>query len=75
MTIEIELAGVIATVLAVAGVVLNNRRLRICFVVWLASNALSFLIHHQAGIYSLCLRDAIFFVLAIEGWRMWGKRR
>lgn len=60
MTFDIEIIGTIATMLAVAGVYLNNRRLRACFAVWLVSNALSLLIHLQAGIYSLCLRDAGF---------------
>jgi hypothetical protein len=41
MTFDVEIIGTAATVLAVAGVVLNNRRRRACFAVWLVSNALS----------------------------------
>ena len=68
-----EIIGIIATVLAVAGVITNNRRLRLCFLLWLVSNALSCGIHVHAGIWSLVARDAIFFVLAIEGWFKWGR--
>lgn len=69
-----EIAGIVATILAVIGVLTNNRRLRLCFLFWLVSNALTAGIHAQAGIWSLVVRDSIFFVLAIEGWFKWGKR-
>jgi len=67
----IDTIGIIALVLAVSGVVLNNRRLIACFPVWMASNALSAGIHIDAGIWSLAVRDIVFFVLAIDGWRRW----
>lgn len=66
-----ELIGWVTMVLAVAGVLLNNRRLIWCFPVWMVSNAASAGIHLAAGIWSLVARDAVFFVLAIEGWRKW----
>lgn len=68
-----EIVGVFATVLAVVGVITNNRRLRWCFLLWMVSNALSGGIHVHAGIWSFVVRDAIFFVLAIEGWFKWGR--
>ena len=71
----IEVIGTVTMILAIAGVLLNNRRLRACFIVWMFSNALSFWIHLQAGILSLCLRDAIFLALAIEGLWMWRKKQ
>ena len=67
-----ELIGIVATILAIAGVLTNNRRLRVCFLIWIVSNALTAGIHAHAGIWSLCARDVIFFVLAIEGWVKWG---
>jgi len=70
----IELIGTIATVIAITGVICNNRRLRACFLLWLVSNGLTLIVHIQAGIYSLGARDAIFFILAIEGWHKWGKK-
>ena len=69
-----EIIGIIATILAVIGVITNNRRLRVCFLFWLVSNALTGGIHAEAGIWSLLVRDAIFFVLAIEGWFKWGRK-
>lgn len=67
-----EIIGIVATVLAVAGVITNNRRLRLCFLLWLVSNGLTGGIHVHAGIWSLVARDTIFFVLAIVGWFKWG---
>ena len=69
-----EIIGIVVTIFAVIGVITNNRRLRICFLLWLLSNALSGIIHFQAGIWSLLVRDIIFFILAIEGWFKWGHK-
>lgn len=69
-----EIVGIFATIFAVIGVVTNNRRLRLCFLLWLVSNALSGVMHAYAGIWSLFVRDVIFFVLAIEGWFKWGHK-
>jgi len=67
----IELIGTISTILAITGVILNNRRLRVCFLIWLVSNSLTLVIHAQTGVWSLVARDAIFLVLAVEGWFKW----
>lgn len=69
-----ELFGTVVLVIAVAGVLLNNRKLRICFIFWMVSNALSACIHAWVGPYSLMLRDLAFFVLSIEGWFKWGRK-
>jgi len=66
-----EIVGWAATVIAVAGVVLNNHRRRACFVVWMFSNAGSAAIHLTAGIWALLARDLIFFALAIQGLWLW----
>jgi nicotinamide riboside transporter PnuC len=68
-----ELLGAIAAVVAIAGVLANNRRCRVCFGLWMVSNALSAALHAQAGMVSLMARDLIFFILAVEGWRLWGR--
>ena len=67
----IELFGTISTVLAVSGVMLNNRLNRACFVVWMVSNAISAVLHVSTGIWSLVFRDVIFFALTIEGLYRW----
>ena len=71
----IEIIGAVATVIAIIGVLANNRRLRWCFLFWLISNAMSMAIHMDAGIRSLAVRDAAFFVMAVEGWFLWGKKK
>ena len=67
----IELIGSIATVIAIIGVIANNRKLRWCFLLWMISNAMSLIIHFDAGIWSLVARDAVFLVLAVEGYCKW----
>lgn len=68
-----EICGIIATVLAVIGVVLNNRKLIACFYFWIASNAITGWIHADMGVYSLLVRDIVFFGLAVEGLYRWRK--
>ena len=70
----IETIGIIATILAVAGVWLNNRQRIACFKLWIVSNALSLIIHIATGIWTLAVRDAIFVVLAVQGYRMWKRK-
>lgn len=68
------LVGIVTLVLAVGGVVLNNRRLRVCFVLWMISNILSACLHIKAAMWPLAVRDVIFFVFAVEGWFLWKKK-
>ena len=70
----IEIVGTIATVLAIVGVLANNRRLRWCFLVWMVSNALSLIIHAQMDVWSFVGRDTVFLILAIDGWFKWGRK-
>ena len=49
----IELIGVISTILAITGVISNNRRYRVCFLIWMVSNGFSAAVHFWAGIWSL----------------------
>jgi nicotinamide riboside transporter PnuC len=67
----IEIIGLVITVIAVAGVVLNNKRRIECFYLWLFTNAVSGGIHLYVGVYSLALRDLIFFALAFHGILCW----
>ena len=71
----IEVLGWAVTAIAVAGVVMNNHRLRLCFVLWFFSNGLSAAIHFNAGIASLAVRDLVFLVLAIHGLIAWSRSR
>lgn len=75
-----ELIGWLATVGAVAGVVLNNYRLRACFGVWLITNAISATLHIRGyalgdgAMLSLACRDLVFMLLALHGWWAWGRK-
>jgi nicotinamide riboside transporter PnuC len=69
----LEIAGWTITVVAVAGVWLNNRRRAGCFWLWMFSNVLSAAVHLAAGLHPLAVRDLIFFALAIDGLRRWRK--
>jgi len=71
----IDAIGWVASVLAVAGVVLNNNRLRVCFLVWLVSNAMSAGLHVHAAMWPLAARDLVFMVLAVHGWWCWGRKK
>lgn len=68
-----ELFGILAGALAIAGVIANNRKMRICFWLWLISNAVTAALHYRAGMWSLMTRDAVFFILAIDGLMRWSK--
>ena len=69
----IEILSILTTILAVWGVVLNNRKYASCFIFWLVSNSISCAIHLATGLWGLALRDAIFWLLAWEGLRRWKK--
>ena len=69
-----ELIGMIATVLAIVGVMLNNRMDSRCFIAWLFSNAICGWMHWHAKMYSLLVRDAVFFILAIYGLYAWSQK-
>jgi nicotinamide riboside transporter PnuC len=75
MNIIIETFGIAAMLLAVVGVFYNNRMDRRCFWLWMVSNAISCVLHIWMGVWSLVIRDAIFFVLAIQGYRMWANKK
>ena len=72
-----ELIGWLASAGAVAGVLLNNHRLRACFLVWLCTNAISGGLHLRGyalgdgAMLSLAARDAVFMLLAVHGWWKW----
>ena len=69
----IEVVGILATVIAVVGVMLNNRKSSWCFSLWMISNAITLSIHVSAGIWSLAARDLVFLILAVDGLKRWTK--
>jgi hypothetical protein len=71
----IEIIGSISSVMAIAGVVLNNRMRIECFYLWWVSNAIFAGIHLHAGIWSLAARDVVFLVLAVHGFICWRRKQ
>jgi len=75
-----EIIGWLATVGAIGGVILNNYRHRVCFIVWLCTNAASCALHLRGymlgdgAMLALACRDAVFLGLAAQGWFLWGRQ-
>jgi len=70
----LEITGGVATVLAVVGVVLNNRKLTWCFPLWIISNVLWAYLHVRVDLWSGLVRDVVFTGLAFEGWYQWTRK-
>jgi len=68
-----EILGLVSMVLAVSGVVLNNRKRLGCFWLWMVSNSISAYLHADSHIWSLLIRDVVFTILAVEGLIRWKK--
>lgn len=74
MEIIIEIISTVATVLAVVGVCCNNYKFRACFILWMFSNVITAGVHIYAELWVMVFRDAVFFALAVHGWRRWGRQ-
>jgi len=71
----IELFGWLATVCALAGCVLNNRKMIACFWLWIVSNIICAYLHAHVGLWPLFCRDIGFLGLAVEGFFKWRKQK
>jgi len=71
----LEIIGAVATMLAVFGVVLNNRKCIWCFAVFSVSNTLTAYIHYSVEVWTVFARDLIFLMLAAEGAWRWSRDR
>ena len=69
-----EIFGTIATILAVTGVLFNNRKMIACFYLWFASNLITAWLHAGVGLWSLLVRDLMFLALVIEGFWKWQRK-
>ena len=69
----IEAIAFISGVLAVTGVIFNNHKMRVCFPVWIVSNIMAGVVHYDSGVMMMLWRDVAFTMLAVHGWRTWGK--
>ena len=62
-----------ATTIALAGTILNCKQNRLCFALWLLTNAMWFAWDVHCGLYSRALMDLVQFALA--GWGLYEWRR
>ena len=59
------------TVLAILGVVLNIKKKRLCFFIWIFTNGAWMLVDFYEGIYAQAFLFFIYFCLAIWGYVAW----
>ena len=73
----IEAASAVGGVLAIVGVLLNNGRYRVCFMVWIVSNTIAAGAHLSTSppMWSMAGKDLVFLGLAVAGWIQWGRPR
>lgn len=60
-----------ATAIALAGTVLNCRKMTACFYLWLVANAAWFIYDMACGLYSRAVLDTVQFILACYGIYEW----
>lgn len=60
-----------ATILALAGVILNVYKNKVCFLVWIVSNAMWVIFFLNKEIYSQVLLFSVYICTAIIGYKKW----
>ena len=61
------------TCLSLVGVILNIKKLRVCFYIWAVTNFTWMVVDFKEGIYAQSALFAVYFVLAIWGLIEWKK--
>lgn len=64
----------VATAIALAGTVLNCKKMKACFYLWTVTNLMWFMFDLYNGLISRAVLDAVQFVLALWGIYEWGKK-
>jgi uncharacterized membrane protein len=68
---RLEIIAALATFLLVAGAILINYKLSICFKLLVVGNILSLHVHYKTGPTSFVVRDVIFLLISIWGALLW----
>lgn len=63
----------LATIIALAGTILNCKQIRACFYLWTITNIMWFGWDFYCCLWSRCVLDAVQFALAIYGIYEWKK--
>ena len=61
----------VLTALSIAGVLLNIRKNRICFAIWLLTNTTWAVVDWMTGLPAQAALFAVYAVLAVAGWVSW----
>lgn len=61
------------TALSLTGVILNIKRKRAGFLVWMVTNSAWAVYDYQIGAYAQSALFAVYLGLAVWGWMEWGK--
>jgi len=62
------------TGLSLLGVVLNIKKKRICFVVWIVTNLAWCVVDFRAGLPAQGCLFGVYCILAVWGWFKWGAK-
>ncbi len=65
----------IVTILSIVGVILNIKKLRICFVIWIVTNGFWMIYDFVNGLYSQSLLFLIYLILAVWGVIEWKRKK
>lgn len=63
-----------ATVLTLVGVILNIKRIRVCFIIWLVGNCLWFYMFITTQVWGMAICQAVFCATCVWGWHEWRPR-
>jgi len=69
-----ELLGLLSLFVAIVASILNNRKMILCFPIWMISNIICLIIHIHLGSQSLALKDIAFMVICIDGYFRWRRK-
>lgn len=69
----IEVFGTIGLLFAMAGCLLNNRKMISCFPVWMVANIVGVCIHYHLHLYSFVVKDLFFMYICVDGYIRWRK--
>jgi nicotinamide riboside transporter PnuC len=64
---------ILITALSIIGVVLNIYKSKICFVIWIFTNAFWCIIDYKVGLHSQAILFFVYFILACYGLIRWIK--
>lgn len=69
-----ELLGLFTLGITITGSILNNRKMILCFPIWVISNIIYLGMHIHLGSWSLALKDAAFIVICVDGYFRWRRK-